>query len=361
MRDRWEWGRTWGSFVIAAAVFTGGVNLLASEFREKPADEPPPGLVDWEAMAEAPVDAGLLLLEDVWAKNPAATATLLAASGAMALAFIAGLALWLMLWVRAAGGRGGRWRIRRAARRRDLSGRLECRSGMPPAWSAREAVLLLSLWMLALFGVSILLIKVTHPRLNLAVLGLGSLAAGLFGLHLAERLLRGRVAGVAAALGWTRRGLAKNVLQGVAGYALALPLMLVSGLLWSLTLKLLGREVGLQQAMQMALETPSALELGAFIAIAVVAAPVIEETLFRGVLYPALRWSTGPFAAMLLSGAVFAVVHGDLSSLMSILSLGTLLAYLYERTGSLVAPVVTHALNNGLSLTLVVCIRALTG
>lgn len=81
---------------------------------------------------------------------------------------------------------------------------------------------------------------------------------------------------------------------------------------------------------------------------AVVWAPIVEETLFRGALYRFLRTRIGVVAAVLLSAAVFGAIHpyGG-TGLVHVAVLGVLFACLREWRGSLIAPVVAHALHNG--------------
>jgi len=59
--------------------------------------------------------------------------------------------------------------------------------------------------------------------------------------------------------------------------------------------------------------------------------------------------------AMLLSGALFSLVHTNVIGFVPILVLGCFLADLYERTGSLGAPIAIHMLHNtfllGIALT----------
>lgn len=86
------------------------------------------------------------------------------------------------------------------------------------------------------------------------------------------------------------------------------------------------------------------------------AAPIFEEFAFRGVLFAALRSRMGFASAALVSSSTFAVMHPyDLGGLLIILWVGFALAWLYERTGSLLACMVAHALYNlaQLSITLV--------
>ena len=79
---------------------------------------------------------------------------------------------------------------------------------------------------------------------------------------------------------------------------------------------------------------------------AVLVAPFAEEVLFRGFLYGALRSILGPWLAMVATSALFAAMH-PLAGFYSILMLGLLFAFLYERTGNLFAPIIVHATHNG--------------
>jgi len=74
-----------------------------------------------------------------------------------------------------------------------------------------------------------------------------------------------------------------------------------------------------------------------------VLAPVLEEVAFRGLLLH--RWSArfGVRWAMLLSSALFGIVHSDP---IGAFAFGLAMSVLYLRTGSLLLPVICHALNN---------------
>jgi len=84
-----------------------------------------------------------------------------------------------------------------------------------------------------------------------------------------------------------------------------------------------------------------------FFLIAVVCAPFVEEVLFRGLLYPAFKKKVGIGLAMGISAALFMLVHWHLQTAPAIFVLGLALAYVYERTGTLAAPIVFHACFNG--------------
>lgn len=74
--------------------------------------------------------------------------------------------------------------------------------------------------------------------------------------------------------------------------------------------------------------------------------PLAEELAFRGLLYRGLRQAFRPMSAALISAAVFALMHGSFGQTLWAFLLGGLLAFLYEQTRSLTAPVVAHALFN---------------
>ena len=83
---------------------------------------------------------------------------------------------------------------------------------------------------------------------------------------------------------------------------------------------------------------------------ATVWAPVVEEVLFRGLLYATLRTRLGVPESALASALVFTLPHGyALAGSASVLVSGLLWAVAYERTRSLWPGLLAHAANNLLS------------
>jgi len=80
-------------------------------------------------------------------------------------------------------------------------------------------------------------------------------------------------------------------------------------------------------------------------AMCLLAAPLFEEYLFRGLVYRGLRRTWPPFGAALASAALFAVVHPSIA-LVPVFCLGVFAAVSFERTRSLVTPMIVHALYN---------------
>lgn len=77
----------------------------------------------------------------------------------------------------------------------------------------------------------------------------------------------------------------------------------------------------------------------------VVAAPVIEELVFRGTFYPALKRSLPRGYAIIITGTVFAIVHGSLAAFLPLTALGCMLCIFRDRFG-LVTCMAIHAAFN---------------
>jgi membrane protease YdiL (CAAX protease family) len=91
-----------------------------------------------------------------------------------------------------------------------------------------------------------------------------------------------------------------------------------------------------------ALDLVTMLWLGA---LAVIAAPIFEEFVFRGLIFGGLRRTLGAGAAVLASAAIFAIVHPP-ASVIPVFVLGLCTALVYARTRMLAASMITHALYN---------------
>jgi membrane protease YdiL (CAAX protease family) len=89
----------------------------------------------------------------------------------------------------------------------------------------------------------------------------------------------------------------------------------------------------------------------------VVLAPIAEEVFFRGVVFNAFLRERGPRMAYVGSAAMFAVIHLSVVALLPIFLLGLALAWVYDRTGNLIAPIVMHAVVNGISVAIALLVR----
>jgi membrane protease YdiL (CAAX protease family) len=89
--------------------------------------------------------------------------------------------------------------------------------------------------------------------------------------------------------------------------------------------------------------------LGAF---AIVIAPVAEEFIFRGVLFPFVKQLGYPKSAWLGVSALFALIHFDAGTFVPLFAFALALTWLYEKTDNLFAPIAAHSLFNAANLVL---------
>ena len=121
-----------------------------------------------------------------------------------------------------------------------------------------------------------------------------------------------------------------------------------AGIAW-VYLRTLDRFEGLRALRDEALELRSGLEpssAGWLLGLAVLAAPVFEEFLFRGLVYRGLRRSWSVLPAVFASAFLFAIVHPPVSA-VPVFALGALAALAFERGKRLTAPILAHAIYNG--------------
>ncbi len=80
--------------------------------------------------------------------------------------------------------------------------------------------------------------------------------------------------------------------------------------------------------------------------------PVMEEIIFRGLMYERISNFSGEVSAMLLTSFVFGVYHGNLVQGVYAFVFSLLMIYVYKRTGSFASPVVFHMAGNMICLAL---------
>ncbi|MDQ6941447.1 MAG: CPBP family intramembrane metalloprotease [Candidatus Eremiobacteraeota bacterium] len=92
--------------------------------------------------------------------------------------------------------------------------------------------------------------------------------------------------------------------------------------------------------------TPIAVSLA--ILSMVVIAPIVEEIVFRGLLFGALAGRLGILGSALITALLFGAVHGDPILFPSLVAIGFVAALAYAATGNLWVAIALHALNNSL-------------
>jgi membrane protease YdiL (CAAX protease family) len=143
-----------------------------------------------------------------------------------------------------------------------------------------------------------------------------------------------------------RRG--RAVLWGLGGALLFLPVAWgLQGLLGYL-ITLATRHPAAQQELVVELQK-AGLPWGEQVLVGVLAvliAPVAEEMMFRGILYPSIKQGGFPRTALWVTSLLFAAMHFNTLSFVPLTLFSLVLIFLYEKTGSLWASITAHSLFN---------------
>lgn len=83
-----------------------------------------------------------------------------------------------------------------------------------------------------------------------------------------------------------------------------------------------------------------------------IVAPVMEEFLFRGLVYKRIRTYLKFVPTMLISSAIFGLMHGNIVQFFYAFMIGMALAFVYEKFKNLWAPIIFHASANLISILL---------
>lgn len=157
-----------------------------------------------------------------------------------------------------------------------------------------------------------------------------------------------------SAFGWDLPNMRVAAGWGVLGICFALPITFLLAYGSTELLKKVGFVPDQQdtvKALQAAMPVGQTIVYGLF---AVLLAPVAEEMIFRGVLYPAIKQGGFPRLALWGTALLFAATHANLMAFVPLTFLALVMTALYERTGNLIAPIVAHAMFNVVNFYLIV-------
>ncbi|MCP1109916.1 membrane protease YdiL (CAAX protease family) [Lachnospiraceae bacterium PF1-21] len=80
--------------------------------------------------------------------------------------------------------------------------------------------------------------------------------------------------------------------------------------------------------------------------------PLLEELVYRGLVFKRMREKQSFIGSALLSTAMFAFLHGNVVQMLYSFALGMLFCYVYEKYGRIAAPMAAHVLLNLVSIVL---------
>ena len=157
-----------------------------------------------------------------------------------------------------------------------------------------------------------------------------------------------------AALGLKSISIEWILLAGFLGF-MAIPFSALVAFLAQAALGRIGSNPQLPFLIPAGFSWPAAI---AMVVLGGIIAPFAEEFFFRGMLYTWLDRSLGKTPGILISSLVFGALHGDLVIGTVAFALGILLAWSYERSKSLWAAFIIHAINNGVKIVLLYLLLA---
>lgn len=159
-------------------------------------------------------------------------------------------------------------------------------------------------------------------------------------------------------VGLTGRNFFQCAWQGILMYIAFVPLLLIVMILVGLTAKLFSYQPTPQPVVQMYLRTSQSSWVVMLTLFVAAIGPVVEEIIFRGFLYKAFRARWGAGIAITATALIFSWVHMNWIAFFPILILGFLLAYLYEKTGSLIPSMAAHMIHNVVMASLMLFFKA---
>jgi len=85
-----------------------------------------------------------------------------------------------------------------------------------------------------------------------------------------------------------------------------------------------------------------ARSLPLFMIIPAIIAPILEEIIFRKIIFGSLYKRTNFFIAAIISAFIFGIIHGEPEHILVYASMGLVFAFLYIKTDSILTPIIVH-------------------
>ncbi|HEY8834960.1 MAG TPA: type II CAAX endopeptidase family protein [Chthoniobacterales bacterium] len=148
--------------------------------------------------------------------------------------------------------------------------------------------------------------------------------------------------------GFSKIGFLRTAITGGVLILAAYPLIFLADVV---TQRLLRSAPQKQAIVEMFSESSTLEQRILIIVLAVSLAPLAEEFIFRFFLYGVMKRYFGRVVAVLASALLFAAVHAHLPSFAPLFVLGSCFAIAYEWSGSILVPMMMHALFNAITLT----------
>ncbi|CQR47436.1 CAAX amino terminal protease self-immunity [Paraliobacillus sp. PM-2] len=83
-----------------------------------------------------------------------------------------------------------------------------------------------------------------------------------------------------------------------------------------------------------------------FIIVVAIIGPILEEIVFRKIIFGEIYKRTNFFIGAFASGLIFAVVHNDFQNTLIYLTIGFVFAFVYVQSKRIIVPIIAHATMN---------------
>ncbi|RSK25679.1 CPBP family intramembrane metalloprotease [Bacillus sp. HMF5848] len=143
-----------------------------------------------------------------------------------------------------------------------------------------------------------------------------------------------------------KASLSSTIVWSILGIFLA---MFAQGIAVNIETNLLGIKPGSENT-QMIMEIVKAAPL--FIIVTSIVAPILEELIFRKIIFGSLYKRTNFFIAAIISSLIFAVIHMDLKHTLVYTAMGLVFAFLYVKTNRIIVPIMAHVAMNTIAVSM---------
>ncbi|WP_455660818.1 CPBP family intramembrane glutamic endopeptidase [Pradoshia sp.] len=151
---------------------------------------------------------------------------------------------------------------------------------------------------------------------------------------------------------WERMPLGSSIAWAIGGIFLAFIAQAVAGTIEQQLFRVNGESQNTQNILNLIEMFP------VVILITSVIGPILEEIVFRKILFGALLYKRlGFFLSALISSVIFSLAHGEPEHTLLYSAMGFTFAFLYVKTGRIIVPIIAHVSMN----TLVILISTYSG